>query len=1150
MALTFIYGNSGNGKSEYIYQKTVDMAAKQPYGRFYVVVPEQFTMSTQKSLVEHSENGVIRNVDVVSFERLAYRVFDELGIRRTVMEETGKSLVLRRIVDEKENELTVLRGNLKKMGYIGELKSMISELMQYDISPERLEDFLGGIRESSALYLKLSDILCIYRAFDEYLQGDYVTAEKTLEVLMEYASDSELLQDSVFIFDGYTGFTPVQLKLLHRLLHLAKDVYVTVTMDTEEGFYENAGVQELFYMSHKMVRAVTEAAREAGAELKEPICIRAGKNSRFAGNPVLHHLEQNLFRSRRRVFQGSCGGCLQLYSLINPKAELQFAAAKICQLVREKGYRYRDFAIVSSNVELYAPYAQAVFGRYEVPYFVDIKQSVLYHPLTELIRAVLEMLEKDFSEESVFRYLRTGLCGFSMEEIDLLENYCLEKGIHGAARWKKHFLRPFRRHGRIQPDEEIRQQELSVLNEIRGRFWEQAEPLYQAFSGEGADVRTWTAALYEFLCRLSVEEKLRRAQETFEAEGQEMLAGEYRQIYKIVIDLFDKMVDLLGDEKLSLEDYTDILEAGFAAAKVGNIPQGNDCLILGDIERTRLDGIKILFFLGVNDGLIPKSADRGSILSQYDREMMEEHKLELAPGAREQVFLQRFYLYWNLTKPSQALYLTFARMDGEGKAARPSYLIGVLQKLFEQLQVREIDPEEPLPAVTVKGSMDSYLSGLLLARKGEIRPEWKALHRWFGENVTWAPLIREYFDAGFSVFEGESLEADMARMLYGAMLTGSVTRLELFARCAFAHFLEYGLKLAERQEFTFENLDMGSMFHEILRGYCTRLEETYDWETVTEEQQEQLLREAMEEAVLSMPNESLLESSRSAYVLERIYRIMKRSVWALTEQIRRGDFRPEGYEVEFSQVSELTPETLMRTVGRVDRMDTYASENKIYVKVVDYKSGDTKFQLLQFYYGRQLQLVVYLNAALKKLREENPDKEIIPAGIFYYHLDDPMVEAEETLSEEQILREVLKKLQPNGLISLDPEAYNHMDRELTQNRTSDVIPISLNKDLSVSRRGTQAAAIENFEQLSACAEEQIRSAAGEILEGKINVNPYRLGDRTGCDYCGYRSVCGFDGRIPGYAYQNEEKLNEEELWQKIRIRAEENRTGNKEGSGA
>ena len=1133
MALAFIYGNSGNGKSEYIYQKTVDMAARQPYGRFYVVVPEQFTMSAQKSLVEHTENGVIRNVDVVSFDRLAYRVFDELGIHQTVMEETGKSLVLRRIVEEKEGELTVLKGNLKKMGYIGELKSMISELMQYDISPDRLEAFLQGLKEGSALSLKLKDVLCIYRAFEEYLQGNYVTAEKILEVLMENASDSRLLRGAVFVFDGYTGFTPVQQKLLRQLLYLAKDVYVTVTMDTKDGLYENAGVQELFYMSHKMVRNLTKAARETGTQIGEPLCIESGEKSRFAGNPVLHHLEQNLFRTRRKVYRESCEDSLQLYSLATPEAELTFAAVQICRLVREKGYRYRDFAIVSSSVEEYAAYAPAVFGRYEIPCFIDVKQSVLYHPLTELVRAVLEMIETDFSEESVFRYLRTGLCGFSMEETDLLENYCLEKGIHGAAKWKKRFLRPFRKHGRVREDEEKRQQELAWLNEIRARFWRQAEPLYQAFSQKEAPVRQWTAALYEFLCSLSVEEQLREAKEQFETRGQEELAGEYRQIYKIVIDLFDKMVDLLGDDVLSVAEYTDILEAGFATAKVGNIPRGNDCLILGDIERTRLDGIKILFFLGVNDGLIPRGAQRGSILSQYDRELMEEQELELAPGAREQVFLQRFYLYWNLTKPSEALWLTYSRMDGEGKAARPSYLIGVLQKLFEKLSVTEIDPEEPFAAVTAGGSVESYLSGLLLARRGKILPEWKALHQWFQKDPERGPLIRKYFEAGFSVFGKESLEADLARLLYGAVLTGSVTRLELFARCAFAHFLEYGLKLADRPTFTFESVDMGSMFHEILRGYCVRLEAGYDWETITEEQQERLLREAMEEAVLSMPNESLLESARNAYVLERIYRIMKRSVWALTEQIRRGDFRPEGYEVEFSQVSELTAESMMRTVGRVDRMDTYEKENRIYVKVVDYKSGNTRFQLLQLYYGRQLQLVVYLNAAVQKLKEAHPEKEIVPAGIFYCHLDDPMIETEEPLTEEEILGNVLKELKLNGLVSLEPEAYQHMDRELMQKRTSDIIPISLNKDLTVSRRGTQAASRSEFEQLSAWVNEKIRSAANAVLAGEIAVNPYRLGDKTGCDYCGYRSICGFDGRLAGYDYRTEEKLKDEEIWRRM-----------------
>lgn len=1133
MALTFIYGNSGNGKSEYIYRKTVDMAAGQPYGRFYVVVPEQFTMSTQKSLVGHSENGVIRNVDVVSFDRLAYRVFDELGVRHTVMEETGKSLVLRRIVAEKEAELTVLRGSLKKMGYIGELKSMISELMQYDISPDRLTAFVNGLPETSALYLKLKDILCIYREFDDYLQGDYVTAEKRLELLMEYAADSALLRDAVFVFDGYTGFTPVQLKLLRQLLYLAKDVYVTVTLDIREGLYENAGVQELFYMSHKMVQALLTAAGESRTEIGEPVCLQADENSRFAGNPVLHHLEQNLFQIRRRSYGEDCGETLQLFSLLNPEAELLFAASRISRIVREKGYRYRDFAIVASSVERYEPYAEAVFGRYGIPYFVDVKQSVLYHPLTELLRGALEMLETDFSEESVFRCLRTGLCGFSMEEMDLLENYCLEKGIHGRNRWKKHFLRPSRQHGRIRADEEALQQELARLNDLRQRFWELIQPLTAAFSRKGASVREWTQALFGFLQSLSVEEQLREAMEGFEAEGQEVLASEYRQIYKIVVDLFDKFVDLLGDEVLSLAEYTDILEAGLATAKVGSIPQGNDCLILGDIERTRLEGIRILFFLGVNDGLIPRSAGRGSILSQYDRERMAEQELELAPGAREQVFLQRFYLYWNLTKPSRALYLTCSRMDSEGKASRPSYLIGVLQKLFPKLLLTEIDPEEPLPAVTARGSVDAYLSGLLLAHRGKILPEWKALHRWFSGQPDWAPLIREYFEAGFSVFAGESLEADVARLLYGTVLTGSVTRLELFARCAFAHFLEYGLKLAERQAFAFEDLDMGSMFHEILRGFCVRLEEQYSWESVTEEQQEQLLREAMEEAVLSMPNESLTESARSAYVLERIYRIMRKSVWALTQQIRRGDFRPEGYEVEFSQVSRLTPESMMRTVGRVDRVDTYENENQVYVKVIDYKSGHTKFQLLQLYYGRQLQLVVYLNAAMEKVKQEHPGKEVLPAGIFYYHLDDPMVETEEALSEQEILTEVLKQLRLNGLVSLEPEAYTHMDRELPEKRTSDVIPISLNQDLSVSRRGAQTASTENFEKLSAYVQEQIRQAADAILAGEIDVNPYRLGDQTGCDYCEYRSVCGFDGRMPGYGYRAEEKLKDEEIWEKI-----------------
>ncbi|MCC8029350.1 MAG: PD-(D/E)XK nuclease family protein [Lachnospiraceae bacterium] len=1150
MALYFLYGNSGNGKSEYIFQKTADMAEQSPYQRYFVVVPEQFTLRAQQSLVAHTKHQVIMNVDVVSFDRLAYRVFDELGIHHTVMEETGKSLVLRRIVEENERNLTILRGNLTRMGYIGELKSMISELMQYGISPDDLEAFLGELKEGSALRLKLGDILSVYRSFEEYLGEGYVTAEKVLEVLCGAAADSALLKGAVLILDGFTGFTPVQMKLLRELMLYVKDIRVTVTLDTREILIGKNGrfpMQDLFYMSHKMVHTLVTAAEDTGFEIGEPLRIDACERSRFGENPVLAHLEQNLFRVRSEAYADACGSCLNLWSLASPKEELIFAAASIQTLVREEGYRYRDFAIVSGNVQGYEKYAESVFSLYEIPYFTDVKQSILYHPLIELIRAAMEMAERDFSCESVFRYLRTGLCGFSPEETDLLENYCIEKGIHGLRKWQKRFIKPFARNGRTRPDEETLQDELALLNQLRERLCGQTEAFICVFKKKDVSVKERTEALYQLLCGLEAENKLHRKQEDFEKGGDEQLSSAYRQIYKAVIDLFDKMVDLLGDEVLSVSDYADVLEAGLASARVGFIPQGNDCVILGDIERTRLDGIRVLFFLEVNDGVIPRKSQRGSILSPYDREVMEAHDLELAPGEREQVFLQRFYLYMNLTKPSDALYLTYARMDGEGKAARPSYLIGTIRKLFPKLEINEAEAGEFQSAVTPRSSVDAYVTDLMRLdaaknadsgicpdplNQKEKWQEWKALHRWFMLHPEWTDEIKALFDAHFQNYRAKSLETELAQLLYGTVLVNSVTRLELFAKCAYAHFLEYGLKLAERKEFTFESLDMGTMFHSILQKYCVSLEKTYDWDTVTDQQQEVLLRQAMEEAVLEMPNESLLESSRSAYVLERIYRIMNRSITVMTEQIRRGDFRPDGYEVEFSQVSEIGPDTLMRTVGTVDRVDVYEDADKMYVKVVDYKSGGTKFQLLSLYYGMQLQLVVYLNAAVEALRQRCPEKEIVPAGILYFRLDDPMTEGAGR-SDEEIFQEILSEMRPNGLVNLEQEVWLHMDRELLRNRKSAVVPITLKKDLTVSKTGTSAAATEDFAQLREYADGVIGDAAKEILGGEIRVKPYRLGDRTGCDFCSFRGMCGFDRRIPGYGFEDEAYLKDDEIWERI-----------------
>ncbi|MCD8300628.1 MAG: exodeoxyribonuclease V subunit gamma [Clostridiales bacterium] len=1134
MALHFVYGNSGNGKSEYMYHEIAGMAGREPYQHYFVVVPEQFTMSSQKSLVDHSPNGVITNIDVVSFERLAYRVFDELGIHPLVMEETGKSLVLRRIVEEHESELTFLKRNLTKMGYIDQLKSVISELMQYAVTPEDLEDFLKNLASESALRLKLADILTIYRAFDGYLGRSRVTAERVPEVLTDVADESGLITDAVILFDGYTGFTPVQMKLVSRLMALAKDIYVTVTLDEREALFAPAKMEELFYMSHKMVSALTAAAGECGCEIADPVCIKAHNKSRFADSPVLAHLEQNIFRVPNQDYTEDPGGVLKIYSLLSPREELDLAAARIATLARQKGLRFREMAIVVSDMERYEKYADSILGLYDIPYFTDKKLSVLSHPLAGMIRSLLEMAETDCSLESVFAFLRSGLTGFTREETDRLENYCIEKGIRGMNRWKRRFIRPSARHGRIKPDETMQQEELAELNALRQRFVELIRSLMEVLIRKDSSVTEKTVALYDFLVGLKIEDQLRTQTESFEEAGEETGAAISRQVYRIVIDLLDKLVDLLGDEVVSLPDYREIMEAGLSTAKVGAIPPGNDCVILGDMERTRLKDVKVLFFLGVNDGAIPKKTDRQSILSQYDREMIGENDLTLAPGEREQVFLQRFYLYLNLTKPSEALYLTFSRVDSEGKSMRPSYLVSTLTNIFPELKVEEIGSGGLIPIVTPKSSLSYYLAGLTGAGRGLPDTRFKALHRWYIGNDQWNTTVRRLWDARFAACVNKDLGSGLAGELYGSVLYNSVTRMELFEKCAYSHFLEYGLKLAERAEYSFNAPDMGTMFHAILEKYGRQVDESYGWDKVTHEEQSDLLREVMEEAVLTLPNESLTDSARNAYVLQRIYRIMDRSLWAITQQLRAGDFFPAGYEVDFSRESSPAPGVTMKTVGSVDRVDLMETDDALYLKVTDYKSGNNSFRLRSLYWGLQLQLVVYLAAATEKLRKQEPDKRIVPAGIFYFHLDDPVVQGVSTGDDEQIEEAIIRMMRPAGLVNSDPAVYMSMDKGLLPGRRSDVIPLTLKKDGAIAGSGTAAASTDDFNELTEYAGRKMDQAAARLMVGDIDIKPFKMEGMSGCDYCPYRSVCGFDLRIPGYDYRRAEKLDDEEIWELIR----------------
>ena len=1190
MSLQFIFGNSGSGKSDFLYDSVLKQAKENKVQQFLIIVPEQFTMQTQRELVERQKQHAIMNVDVLSFARLAYRVFDDLGKQNVVvLEETGKNLVLRKVAEQKKAELNVLGANMNKMGYVGEVKSLISELMQYNIRPDALAEFLEKEPLGEGLRLKMQDVLTMYQGFTEYLKGRYITAEEVLELLYDVAEESKLLCGSVIVLDEFTGFTPIQNRLMEKLLVLAKKVSVSVTMDVREDFYQCRGVHELFAMSKKTVASLLKVAELCKVPVEEPIVLPTGEKRRYAGAPDLYFMEQNLFRPgagsyRYKVSEKAMKSNenhekltdsqleetpdIRITSLKNPREELKFAAREIVRLTREQGYRYRDIAVVTGDVQQYGNYVPEIFEQYHIPYFIDQTKNILFHPFIECIRAILEMIEYDFSYESVFRFLRCGLAEkiipqgklstmeleldgetgeksaqckeqtihrLTEQEIDRLENYVLARGIRGASRWSKPWTF-------VMPDGTL--EDMERLNEIREAVYENFKPLLMAFRGKENTVSTQTFELYSLIRRLDMEQLLKERGEFFEKNGNQARAKEYDQIYKIVMDLLDKVTSLLGDETMTIREYSDILDAGFEAAKVGIIPPGNDTVTVGDIERTRLNHIKILFFVGVNDGVVPKAGNQGGIISQFEREKMAEYHLELAPGAREKVFIQKFYLYLNMTKPSERLYVTFCRVNSDGKALRRSYLIGTLLKLFPQLVVEEPSEEETLEGVlTAESALPFLMEGL--NKPVEDEEAWTALLAWYLSDEGDREKALQLFDAAFGVHQDDAISKAVTKALYGNTLDNSVTRLEQFAACAFAHYLSYGLRLRERELQQFASVDMGNIYHDVLERFAKGIEMSeYTWFDISQEAQDALLSQSMEDAIAGSGIGDVFEDARNSYLLKRMETTAKRTIWALMLQVRKGKFVPSGFEVSFSRAErldavqfQLGEDEKMRLRGRIDRIDTYETDDKVYVKIIDYKSGNTSFSLLNFYYGLQLQLVVYMNVALELTKKIYKGKDTEPAGIFYYHITDPMVDSDGGESEEEIRRSILEQLKVGGLVNEDPEIYGAMDTDFTG--TSSVIPVALKADGSLKAASKTASAYE-FGLMSDYVRKKIEHVGKEIFAGNVSVKPYLLGDRSGCDYCPYHTICGFDVRMPGFSYQQFEKFDSsEEILAHIREEVED-----------
>lgn len=1153
MSLRFIFGGSGAGKSTRLYTEILQRAEQEPKRNFLVIVPDQFTMQTQKELVTHPANkrrGIL-NIDVLSFGRLSHRIFEEVGKKEVpVLDDTGKSLVLRKVAGRLREELPYLGAHLDKQGYIHEIKSAISEFMQYGIGVEDVGKLMEYAEKKGALYYKLRDLQVLYRGFTDYIREKFVTTEETLGLLKEALGRSEIVKGSVVVFDGFTGFTPIQNRVIQELMRVAEEVILTLTIDAEDSPFLQDGEQKLFHLSKKTVAQLSRLAEEAGVERGEDVYVDYAGTHRFSGNKPLAHLESTLFRYPVKPYAESLSEEIHMFAASTITEEVRQTGILMQKLIREQGYEYRDMAVVAGDLEVYAEQIKTEFALLGIPCFIDRTRGIVLNPLIEYIKSAFEVLLRDFSYESVFRYLRSGLAGFLPEEVDRLEIYCMQTGMRGRKKWERQFVK---RTKSMQDQAEP----LLALNELRERFMEELSPLLAIGEGTAA---SYVEALYSFLTDNGAPEKLAAYEKRFLAEQDPVRAKEYGQVYRLVMELLEQIIGLLAKEPMSLQEFSDLLEAGFGEIEVGAIPQNVDRVLVGDMERTRLKQVKVLFFVGVNDGNIPRNNKAGGIISDIDREFLSGSELELAPSPRQQMYIQRLYLYLNMTKPSDRLYLSYARVNGEGKALRPAYLVDTLCRLFPALTVEVPEKEHVLSQIyTPREGLGFLARGLREYAEGlvnqDLTPqELYILYSAYEENEIYQSLLSKLTDAAFSRYEKNILAKNVARALYGQTLINSVSRLETYAACAYRHFLKYGMLLKEKEEFSFESVDAGNVFHQVLEGFSAKLEESdYTWFDFPKEFAEQTLNEVLSLCAASYGNTVLYDSARNAYALRRMQRILQRTVETLQYQLRKGRFKPENYELSFSEVSDiesvniaLSSDEKMKLLGRIDRIDTCEEENRLYVKIVDYKSGSQKFDLAAVYYGLQLQLVVYMNAAIAETARKHPDKEVVPAAMLYYHVADPAVEAEGELTPEEINRKVVEGLRANGIVNSDEGIVRCLDE--VADTKSDVIPVEYKKDGTLSARSSVMTG-EELDRILAYAGQKVRYLGREILSGNIGAEPYEKGNQDACTYCSFQGICGYDKEIPGYTHRKLKALDKEAVMEGIgeALSAEEQK-GEKDGS--
>ncbi|MCQ6281008.1 helicase-exonuclease AddAB subunit AddB [Bacillus sp. EB600] len=1159
MSLRMVIGRTGSGKTEMFLDEIRSQLIENPDGTPIIyIVPEQMTFLSEYRLSTDPALGGMIRAQVYSFSRLAWRILQETGgISRYHLSSVGISMIIRKIIEDKKEQLKIFNRAADKNGFIQQVEQMMVEFKRYCVRPEELTQ--EGLRAgtSKALQDKLNDLEIIYKSFEEAIFDKYIDSEDYFRLLAEKASSSRYLKDAEIYIDGFYSFTPQEYLVITKLVKHCERV--TISFTTDKLYLDSAPDElDLFRLSGNACNSIYELAKNEGIHIDAPVHLTEAKKW---AEQSLQHLEAKFDSLPVAPFSGE--SAVHIGQAVNRRAEIEGIAREIFDLVRIKGYRYRDIAVLIRNGRDYHEIVEPVFSDFDIPYFIDQKRTMLNHPLIEFIRSSLEVVTSYWRYEPIFRAIKTELLfplqeapGRLREKMDRLENYVLAYGIKGE-KWTRKDRWVYRRISGLEIDSIIQtdadkkvEQEINELRlMITAPISRLSRRLKKADSG-----RKLCEAVYLYLEELEIPAKLEKWKNEAEKSGNLVKVREHDQVWNAVIDLLDQYVEILGEEKIAVKQFASILEAGFDSLNFSLIPPSLDQVIIADLEKSRLSEIKAAFVIGLNEGVLPAKMSDDGILADEDREQLLSAGMKVAPASRTRLLDENLLAYKAFTTPSEVLYISYPLANDEGKALIPSSYIKRIGELFPNHHEHfyENDPAElpeadQMAFIASSSTALSYLTSQLQLKKRNypVNDFWWDVYHYYVKG----PLkdkAQKVLSSLFYTNQTAKLTNEVADELYGDAIQASVSRMELYNGCPFSHYARHGLKLRERQIFRLEAPDIGELFHAALKHIAEIVnEQNISWANLTKEQCEHLAKQAVSALAPRLQNEILLSSARHHYIKRKLEQIITRASFVLSEHAKLSGFSPLELELGFGPKGKLPPLSFslkngkkMELVGRIDRVDKAVDEkDSVYLRIVDYKSSEKDLNLSEVYFGLSLQMLTYLDIIMT-YSNELVQMEATPAGVLYFHVHNPIIHSSKMLTIEQIEEELLKKFKMNGLMLSDQNVIRLMDQSL-ESGNSQIISAGIKKDGTLTKN-SKVASMNEFEDLRHYVRELYVKTGNEIIDGNVEIAPYKLKEKTPCTFCAYKSVCQFDEAIENNHYRNLTPQSNEAVFELIRREEKEN----------